>query len=101
MGSVKDLESMLRLKEDKIKELQRLLDEKNDVIKDRDDVITQLRSKLDKFQSVLPQTTPTSFTGPRSRTFGISAESHSQAVTSSSHHDLATANFRKHSKTNQ
>ena len=96
MGSVRDLELALRMKEDKIKELQRLLDEKNDVIKERDDVITQLRSKLDKFQSVLPQTT-TSFTGPRSRTFGISAES--QAA-SSSQHDLV-ATFRKHSKTNQ
>ena len=68
MGSLQELEKQLRMKDDKIRELQKLVDEKNEMIQ-------QLISKLDKFQSVLPQTQTTLIVGPRKqRAQGISAE---------------------------
>lgn len=62
------MEKLLRSKDDKIWELQKLVDEK-------DELIQQLISKLDKFKSILPQTQATLTAGPRKqRAQGISAE---------------------------
>lgn len=47
MGSLTELEKLLRQKEDRIRELEYLL-------KQRDTDLEELRSKLDKFQSVMP-----------------------------------------------
>lgn len=89
MGSIQELENLLRLKDDKIRELQRL-------VEDKEDKIQALRSKLDKFQSILPQTSIIG--GPRKqRAQGISAEP--QALRSIQ--DLAKQSFKKHSKTNR
>ena len=69
MGSLQEMERLLRIKDEQIVALQKLLEEK-------EDSIMQLRSKLDKFQSVLPQTQNTFIQGgPRKvRAQGISAE---------------------------
>ncbi|KAK3774760.1 hypothetical protein RRG08_019624 [Elysia crispata] len=69
MGSLQEMERLLRLKDEQIMQLQKLLEEK-------EENIMQLRSKLDKFQSVLPQTQNNFIQGgPRKqRAQGISAE---------------------------
>lgn len=70
MGSLKELQTLLLIKDDEIKRLTRELD-------NRDLKIQELRSQLDKCLSVLPLNAP-GITGqpakPRSRMLGISAE---------------------------
>ena len=74
MGSLTELQKVIRQKEDKILELE-------EILKSRDTEIEELRSKLDKFQSVMPHglwkasTVIAKQKGPRSkRGMGISAE---------------------------
>ncbi|CAH1794819.1 unnamed protein product, partial [Owenia fusiformis] len=67
MGSMQDLQKLLRQKDIKIRELQR-------EIQVRDDKIVELSSQLDKYQSILPTQAP-AIAGPRKqRAQGISAE---------------------------
>ncbi|KAL8591055.1 hypothetical protein ACOMHN_015678 [Nucella lapillus] len=86
-----DLERQLALKDDKIRELQRLVVEK-------DEKIQLLNSKLDKFQSVLPQAQTSMIAqGPRKqRAQGISAEP--QAMNFSLQ-DMAASKLKRFSKT--
>uniref|UniRef100_K1RGS7 cGMP-dependent protein kinase 1, alpha isozyme n=1 Tax=Magallana gigas TaxID=29159 RepID=K1RGS7_MAGGI len=84
MGSLQELQALIRSKDEKIRELQKK-------IHDRDDVITQLRSQLDKYQSVLPQSLKVTARPRKQRAQGISAEPHSPK-------DLVKANNKKHSK---
>ena len=80
------MELELKLRDDKIKELQRQLADKEEVIK-------ELKSKLDKFQSVLPAAAKALTAQPRKqRAHGIAAESLS--VT-----EVTNVQLRKHSKT--
>lgn len=82
-SSLNDLQNLLCQKDDKIKELTNL-------VMQRDVEITNLRSQLDKFQSVLPLYSPTSpknivglkkndVLRPRKQRAGISAEPQSEA----------------------
>ena len=89
MGNLQELENLLRVKDEKIRELQQLLEE-------RDEKILLLKSKLDKFQSVLPQAPL--IMGPRKqRAQGISAEPQMlQSI-----NDIAKQGFRKYSKSNR
>lgn len=84
MGSLPELQALIRSKDEKIRELQRKIQE-------RDDVITQLRSQLDKYQSVLPQSLKVTARPRKQRAQGISAEPHSPK-------DLVKTNNKKHSK---
>ncbi|ESO87204.1 hypothetical protein LOTGIDRAFT_107417 [Lottia gigantea] len=91
MGSLQELEHLLKRKDDKIRELQRQLDEKEMKIQ-------ELRSQLDKFQSVLPATVRPLLNGPRKqRAQGISAEPQNFRTIQ----DLSQKTFRKHSKNNR
>lgn len=90
MGSISDLQKLLRQREERIVELERIL-------KARDDQLGELRTKLDKFQSVLH--TSNSLVnigkGPRNkRAVGISAEPQSQKSVK----ELADVKFKKHPK---
>ena len=67
MGSLGDLQKLLKLKDTRITELEQQL-------RDKDDLVQELRSQLDKYQSILPKS-PTVRNGPRKqRAQGISAE---------------------------
>jgi Coiled-coil N-terminus of cGMP-dependent protein kinase len=89
----KELIKMLQLKNVKIKELENLLNRKNDEI-------ANLKSHLDKFQSVFPFRTGAMTTRKigrniqRQRAQGISAEPQSQ----SSMHELLNVSFPKYEK---
>ena len=83
MGSLQELQVLIRNKDEKIRDLQRKIQE-------RDDVIQQLRSQLDKYQSVLPQSLKATARPRKQRAQGISAEPHSPK-------DLIKTN-KKHSK---
>lgn len=90
MGSISDLQKLLRQKDERIVELERIL-------KARDDQVEELRRKLDKYQSVLH--TSNSLVnigkGPRNkRAVGISAEPQTQK----SAKELAEVKFTKHPK---
>ena len=87
MGSLQELHALIKEKDGKIKDLQKQL-------KDRDEQIVILKSQLDKYQSVIPQTFKATVGRRKHRAQGISAEP--QAL--SSLQDLASTNFRKHSK---
>ncbi|KAK7070749.1 hypothetical protein SK128_016032, partial [Halocaridina rubra] len=72
MGSLLELQELLNLKEDRIQQLEAIL-------KVRDDEIIELRSQLDKFQSVMqfatgPATGPGKERTKKTRAQGISAE---------------------------
>lgn len=70
MGTLRELQELLRVKDEKITELEALLCR-------RDAEIQELRSHLDKFLSVLPFKSPLTPTKPRprkQRAQGISAE---------------------------
>ncbi|CAL7950189.1 unnamed protein product [Xylocopa violacea] len=70
MGTLRELQELLRVKDEKIAELETLLCR-------RDAEIQELRSHLDKFLSVLPFKSPLTPTKPRprkQRAQGISAE---------------------------
>ena len=73
MGSLQEMQKILRQKDERIRDLERQLAAK-------DDLIQELRSQLDKYQSVMP-TSPTavsfnrkSLKQQRQRGVGISAE---------------------------
>lgn len=81
MGSLDELRKLLQIKEEKINDLTKLLNE-------RDYEIINLRSQLDKFQSVLSLCNPASpkhivlsnnVRRPRKQRAGISAEPQSEA----------------------
>lgn len=81
-----DLAKMLRVKEERIMEMERLLS-----AKERE--VSELKRKLHKYQSVLP-----SAIGPRTRRApGISAE----PQTFRSFQDLKSKALRKHSKSDR
>jgi cGMP-dependent protein kinase len=87
MGSLQEMEKLLRSKDETIRDLRRQLEEK-------DERIQQLHSKLDKFQSVLPQTQTGILAGPRKvRAQGISAEPQAMRTLS----DMKQT-FRRYSK---
>lgn len=78
---------LLKLKDDRIKDLERVLQE-------RDERIQELSSQLDKYQSIMPQS-PTVLVRPRKqRAQGISAEPASQKALQ----DFATRTYKKYSK---
>ncbi|AWP13892.1 putative cGMP-dependent protein kinase 1-like [Scophthalmus maximus] len=83
MGDLEDdFAKILLLKEERIRDLERRL-------ADRDDEIQELKRKLHKCQSVLPSA---QLIGPRTRRAqGISAEPQT-------HQDLARQSFRKYAK---
>ncbi|XP_076454893.1 cGMP-dependent protein kinase 1-like isoform X2 [Babylonia areolata] len=89
METVQEMERQLQLKDDKIRELKKQVAE-------RDELIQQFISKLDKFQSVLPQTQTSMIAqGPRKvRAQGISAE---PAMTLTLQ-DMAAKKFKRVSK---
>ena len=62
MGTVQELQALLKIKDEAIAKLQKLLAEKEETIE-------HLRSQLDKFQSVFPKAIPR-----KQRAQGISAE---------------------------
>lgn len=84
MGSAQEMHALLQMREEKIRELEKLLQL-------RDDEISNLRSHLDKFQSVFPfhlnaATSPKHLglnnnvgLRPRKQRTGISAEPQSEA----------------------
>lgn len=87
MESKQDLLNHIKTKDEQIKNLQKALAEK-------DEEIEQLRSQLDKFQSVLPK----ALVQPRKvRAQGISAE----PQTARSMHDYVNNTLRKHPKSNR
>lgn len=91
MGSLAEMQKILRQKDDRIRELTKKLQEK-------DEKILELNSQLDKYQSIIHVQTPTLVTGPRKqRAVGISAEPQAQKQL------LAVGNktFKKYSKTNR
>ena len=70
MGSLADLQKLLKRRDDRIVELERL-------IRQKDDTIQELRSQLDKYQSIIPAVSRKTViqNGPRTkRANGISAE---------------------------
>ncbi|XP_023933047.1 cGMP-dependent protein kinase 1-like [Lingula anatina] len=87
MGSLQDLQKLLRMKDDQIRELQLEIEHKNGLIQ-------ELRSQLDKYQSVFGPKSPKF--GPRKqRAQGISAEPQQAQRTVS---ELTRQKFRKYSK---
>lgn len=54
MGSVQELQALLCKRDEQIRDLQLLLQQKDAQIQHREEEIQQLRSHLDKFQSVFP-----------------------------------------------
>ena len=94
MGSLADLQKVLRQKDERIKDLEKKLCE-------RDEQIQELSSKLDKYKSIFlvpPQSPPGSpgpTNGPRKqRAWGISAEP--QALKNLQ--ELTNKNFKKYIK---
>lgn len=89
MGTLQDLQLLLRSKDEQIKALQRQLEQKEEKIQ-------QLRSQLDKYQSVFPAIKAT--VGPRTQRYqGISAEPHSLKTIQ----DFAGNATVKHNKSNR
>jgi len=91
MGSLQEMQKILRLKDERIKDLEKQVSQK-------DELLAELRSQLDKYQSVMP-TSPTaasfkSLRSQRTRALGISAEPASQ------HHDAANVVLKSHPKSN-
>jgi hypothetical protein len=67
MGTLGDLDKLIKQKDIRINDLERQLQEK-------EDLILELRSQLDKYQCILPRS-PSLRNGPKTqRTQGISAE---------------------------
>ncbi|XP_060063493.1 cGMP-dependent protein kinase 1-like [Ylistrum balloti] len=88
MGSLQDVQLLLRSKDEQIKALQRQLEQK-------EEKILQLRSQLDKYQSVFP--TIKASVGPRKqRAQGISAEPYSLKTIQ----DFVGQSAIKHTKSN-
>ncbi len=91
MGSIQELQKKLRIKDQRITELENL-------VRDRDEQLQELRSQLDKYQSIMPPSPTTasfSLKGPgRKRNMGISAEPAAQF----SIKDFSTKTFRKYAK---
>ncbi|KAJ1141764.1 hypothetical protein NDU88_008092 [Pleurodeles waltl] len=86
-----DFARILMLKEERIKDLESRL-------ADKDEEIQELKRKLHKYQSVLPMPTSSPHIGPRTtRAQGISAEPQSYR----SYHDLTRQAFRKFAKSDR
>jgi len=87
MDSKGDLQNIIKARDEEIAQLHQSLAEK-------DDEIEQLKSQLDKFQSVLPK----ALMRPRKvRAQGISAE----PATARSIQDSVTTTLQKHKKSNR
>lgn len=87
MGSLQELQTLIKSKDERICELQKQIEE-------RDAKIEELKSQLDKYQSVLPQTITASMRPRKHRAQGISAEPQHQRTLQ----DFNNKSFKKHSK---
>ena len=77
MGSLADLQKQLIQKDERIAVLERHIRQKDDLIRERDALIQELRCQLDKYQSIIPAVSRKAViqNGPRTkRANGISAE---------------------------
>lgn len=101
MGTIQELEATLCKKDEEIRNLQKVLQQKDVTIQQREEEIQQLRSHLDKFQSVFPfGGIPAAFPSLRRSTIREPRKVRAQGI-SAEPQDLQTLTDLSHQKFNE